>query len=42
MTDITFASTKAKFLKITQTGSVKGLFWSIGEIEFFAPTATAK
>lgn len=36
VTDIKFPATKAKFVKITQTGSVAGLFWSIHELEIFA------
>ena len=39
VTDILFPPTKAKFLKITQTGSVGGLFWSIHEIQLFAAGA---
>ena len=50
MTDISFPATEAKFLKITQTGRVNGLYWSIHEmqrspchadrslVEIFAPT----
>jgi hypothetical protein len=32
ITDIPFAPAKAKFIRITQTGSVNGKFWSIHEI----------
>ena len=35
MTDISFPTTKAKFLKITQTGRVSGLYWSIHEMQIF-------
>ena len=35
MTDISFAATEAKFLKITQTGRVNGLYWSIHEMQIF-------
>jgi len=36
VTAIAFAPAKAKFIKITQTGSVGGLFWSIHELQIFA------
>ncbi len=36
VTDIAFAPAKAKFIRITQTGSVSGLFWSIHELQVFA------
>ena len=36
VTEIAFAPAKAKFIKITQTGAVKGLFWSIHELQIFA------
>ena len=36
LTEIAFAPAKAKFIKITQTGSVNGLFWSIHELQVFA------
>ena len=35
VTDISFPTTEAKFLKITQTGRVNGLFWSIHEMQIF-------
>ena len=35
LTHIEFAATKAKFLRITQTGSVDGKFWSVAELEVF-------
>ncbi len=35
MTDISFPATEAKFLKITQTGRVNGLYWSIHEMQIF-------
>ena len=37
LTEILFPSAKAKFIRITQTGSVDGLFWSIHELEVFQP-----
>ena len=40
-TVIQFASTKAKFIRITQTGEVKGNYWSIHELQVFAPPATS-
>lgn len=33
VTDIAFTPTRAKFVRITQTGSVAGLFWSIHEMQ---------
>jgi mono/diheme cytochrome c family protein len=36
VTDIHFAPTKARFIRITQTGAVGGLFWSIHEMQVFA------
>jgi hypothetical protein len=30
---------KAKFIRITQTGAVNGLFWSIHELHLFQPGA---
>ena len=42
ITDIAFAPAKAKFIKITQTGSVNGLFWSIHDIQVFAAADAAK
>jgi len=35
VTSIEFAPTDARFLKITQTGSVRGLYWSIHALELF-------
>ncbi len=35
VTEIAFKPTKTRHLRITQTGSVKGLFWSIHEMEIF-------
>ncbi len=35
ITDIIFPTTQAKHLKITQTGRVNGLFWSIHEMQIF-------
>lgn len=42
VTDIAFPAAKAKFVKITQTGAVNGLFWSIHELQIFAPTEGVK
>ena len=36
VTDIAFPPAKAKFIRITQTGAVNGLFWSIHELQIFA------
>lgn len=36
VTDIAFTPAIAKFIRITQTGSVNGLFWSIHELQVFA------
>ena len=35
LTDIGFPNAEAKFVRITQTGSVNGLYWSIHEIEIY-------
>ncbi len=40
-TEITFPAATAKFIRITQTGSVDGLFWSIHELQVYAPPAGA-
>ncbi len=37
VTDIEFTPARAKFIRITQTGSVHGLFWSIHELQVFTP-----
>ncbi len=37
MTEIQFKPTKAKFIRIGQTGEVKGLFWSIHELDILEP-----
>ena len=47
VTKIEFSPTKAKFVRINQTGAVNGLFWSIHEMQVFTPpgsslTASAK
>ena len=42
VTAIAFAPAKAKFIKITQTGSVNGLFWSIHELQIFAAASPAR
>jgi len=41
VTDIQFPAAKAKFVRITQTGAVGGLFWSIHEVQVFAAKATS-
>ncbi len=37
VTDIAFAPVTAKFIRINQTGSVDGLYWSIHELNLFSP-----
>ncbi len=39
VTDIVFPAAKAKFVRIMQTGSAAGNYWSIHELQFFAATA---
>lgn len=39
VTDIGFPNADAKFVKITQTGAVNGLFWSIHEMQIFGKPA---
>jgi hypothetical protein len=41
ITNIVFSPAKAKFIRITQTGSVAGNFWSIHELQIFAANDTA-
>ena len=41
-TEIAFTPSKARFIRITQTGSVSGLFWSIHELEIMKPGDTSK
>jgi len=36
LTEIEFPPTPAKFIRITQTGAVNGLFWSIHELQLHA------
>jgi hypothetical protein len=36
VTEIIFPAAKAKFIRITQTGAVNGLFWSIHELDIYA------
>jgi mono/diheme cytochrome c family protein/glucose/arabinose dehydrogenase len=38
LTEIKLPPTKTKFIRITQTGSVKGLFWSIHELDVLSDT----
>jgi mono/diheme cytochrome c family protein len=42
VTNVSFPAERAKFVKITQTGAVDGLFWSIHELEIFAPGEAVK
>ncbi len=42
VTDIVFPTAKTKFLRITQTGEVKGNFWSIHEVNLFAAKTGGK
>jgi mono/diheme cytochrome c family protein len=37
LTEVEFPPAKARFIRIAQTGSVNGLFWSIHELQVFAP-----
>ncbi len=39
VTDISFPPAEGRFIRITQTGSVDGLFWSIHELKLFQPGA---
>jgi len=39
VTDIFFPPTKTRFVRIAQTGSTEGLFWSIHELNIFTPAA---
>ncbi len=41
-TEITFAPVKTKFLRITQTGKARGLFWSIHEMQLLQPADANK
>ena len=41
VTTIEFPAGRAKFIRITQTGAVDGLFWSIHELQIFGPSKTA-
>lgn len=40
--EIRFQPTNAKFVRVTQTGSVNGLFWSIHELQVLQPPDPAK
>ena len=42
ITEIEFPPAKARFVKLTQTGAVDGLFWSIHEMQIFVPAAVAE
>jgi len=37
VTDILFPPSKGRFIRITQTGSTEGLYWSIHELNIFTP-----
>jgi mono/diheme cytochrome c family protein/glucose/arabinose dehydrogenase len=37
VTEIGFAPVKTRFIRITQTGSVRNYFWSIGELQLLEP-----
>lgn len=41
VTEIQFRPARARFVRITQTGEVKGLYWSIHELQLFAPKQEA-
>jgi glucose/arabinose dehydrogenase/mono/diheme cytochrome c family protein len=41
LTEIIFPATKTKSIRITQTGSASGLFWSIHELQILKPAETA-
>jgi mono/diheme cytochrome c family protein/glucose/arabinose dehydrogenase len=42
VTDIQFAPAKARFIRITQTGTVAGNYWSIHELQVFAAAGESK
>jgi hypothetical protein len=42
MTEILFAPARAKFIRITQTGTVDGLYWSIHELSIYTPGVVSK
>jgi len=42
LTDIFFPPAEGKFIRITQTGSVDGLFWSIHELSVYTPGVVAE
>ena len=41
LTEVEFAPARAKFIRITQTGAVNGLFWSIHNLEIYAAKSGA-
>jgi len=41
-TEIIFPAAPAKFIRITQTGSVQGLYWSIHELSVYTPGLVSK
>jgi mono/diheme cytochrome c family protein len=42
LTDIFFPPAEGKFIRVTQTGSVNGLYWSIHELNIYTPGVVAK
>ena len=42
VTEIVFPAAEAKFVRITQTGAVNGLFWSIHELDIYAAQKSRK
>jgi glucose/arabinose dehydrogenase/mono/diheme cytochrome c family protein len=40
LTEIAFPATKARFIRITQTGAVQGLFWSIHNLQVYESAST--
>ena len=40
VTEIEFSPANAKFIRITQTGAVNGLFWSIHELQILVGPGT--
>jgi hypothetical protein len=40
LTEIAFEPVSAKFIRITQTGSARGLYWSIHELQVLRPAAS--
>ena len=42
VTEIEFPQADAKFIRVTQTGAVDGLFWSIHELQVLAHAGTGR